>query len=148
MYSDIDRTTEGNFKKCISNSSHVKAYAHRCPNGHWLFLGPGTEEKRYGTHTCKPEGLWNRSAEMMLLNLGESGHPVFRATIALDRGTVESYQFTTMVTCRMQSCCLAQLLPSTSSVPTERSRIGAKNWLSRPQIIFVFQHRQTRSEDE
>ena len=148
MYNDIGGTKEGNFKKCIWNSSDVEAYAHRSPKRHWSFLGPGTEEKRYGTHTCKPEGLWNCSAEMMMLNLGGSGHPVFRATSALDRGTVDSYRFTTMVTCRMQSCCFAQLLPSTSSVPTERSRIGAKNQVSRSQIRFVFQHGETQSEDE
>ena len=108
----------------------------------------GRQKETSKSEFRKPEGLWNYSAEMMMLNLGESGHPVLRATSALDRGTVESYRFTTMVTRRMQSCFFAQLLPSTSSVPAERSRIGAKNWLRRSQIIFVFQHRQTRSEDE
>ena len=29
MYNDIGGTKEGNFKKCISNSSDVEAYAHR-----------------------------------------------------------------------------------------------------------------------
>ena len=51
---------------------------------------PGAAEKWYETHTCKPEGQWNRSAEMMMLTLGERGHPVFRATSALDRGFLKS----------------------------------------------------------
>ena len=121
MYNDVD-WSQGKeiFKTCVSHSAEVKAHAHRLPKGHWSFLGPGTEEKWYGTHTYKPEGLWNRSAEMMMPNLGESGHPAFRATCA-DRGFLKSKTFT--VTCRMQSCCFAHSFPSTSSVTTEQLRI-------------------------
>ena len=86
---DIDWTKDGNEQMCILNSSEVKAYAKRFPEGHGPFLGPGTEEKWCGTDTCEPEGLWNRSAEMILLHFRESGHPLFRATGALDRGSLE-----------------------------------------------------------
>ena len=41
------------------------------------------------THTCKPNGLWNNSAEIML-HLRESGHPLFQATSALGRGSFKS----------------------------------------------------------
>ena len=37
-----------------------------------------------------PNGLWNQSAEMMILNFGENGHSVLRATSALDRGSLKS----------------------------------------------------------
>ena len=79
MHSDIDWSQgEDNFKKVC--------FEHRLPKGHWSLLGPGTEEQWYGSHTHQTEGRWNRSSEMMMLTLGESGHPVFRATSALDRG--------------------------------------------------------------
>ena len=45
MYNDIDRS-QGveNFKKCVSNSPEVQAYAHRCPKGHGSFFGPRTDK--------------------------------------------------------------------------------------------------------
>ena len=52
----------------------------------WSFLGFGCENKRYGTHVNKPDGEWDRTAESMMLNFAESGHPVFLATRALGRG--------------------------------------------------------------
>ena len=54
--------------------------------GHWSFLGPGEEEKWYGTKNYKPEGQWNSTADVMVANFEDSGHPVFRASSALDRG--------------------------------------------------------------
>ena len=77
-------------KKCFSNSTEVQAYAHRFPKGYWFFLGPGSEEKWYGMHSYKPEGQWNRSAEMMMLTLRGNGNPAFRATSAMDRGLLKS----------------------------------------------------------
>ena len=41
--------------------------------------------------TVSAHSLWNRSAEVMMLHLGESGHPFFlRPTSALDRGFLKS----------------------------------------------------------
>ena len=74
----------------FSNHSEVMDYEHRFPKGHWSFVGPGTDQKCYGTHTYKPEREWNRSAEMMMLSLRESEHPVFWATSALDQGFLKS----------------------------------------------------------
>ena len=65
MYNGIDWEKSGYEEMCFSNASEVKAYARRFPEGHWSFHGPGIEEKWYGTHTCKPEGQWNLSAEMI-----------------------------------------------------------------------------------
>ena len=87
MYNDIDWSKGGEFfNECFTNSLKVRDYAHRCPKGRGSFLGPGTEEKCYGAHTYKPEGKWNHPADVMMLNFADSGHPVFRATSALDRG--------------------------------------------------------------
>ena len=38
----------------------------------------------------KPEGEWDRVAEWMMIKFRESGHPVFRATSPLSRGTLKS----------------------------------------------------------
>ena len=36
-----------------------------------------------------PQGAWDHVAEEMLLKFAESGHPIFRSTTPLSRGTVE-----------------------------------------------------------
>ena len=71
---------------CIANSVKMQEYARKFPRGRWSFLGPACEEKWYGTHTQKPDGEWDRTAESMMLNFAESGHPAFRATGASERG--------------------------------------------------------------
>ena len=63
MYNDIEWDKKGNKPTCIANSESVSQYATRFPKD-WLFLGPGCEEKKYGRHTCKPEGQW-KPEEMM-----------------------------------------------------------------------------------
>ena len=60
------------------------------PAGLWSFLGPGSEKKWYGTYSDKPDGDWDKIAERMMLNFAESGHPIFRATSALERGELRS----------------------------------------------------------
>ena len=54
------------------------------------FLGPGSEIKWYSTDKERPGGKWDRVAELMMIKFGESGHPVFRATSPLSRGTLKS----------------------------------------------------------
>ena len=83
MFNDIGRTKKRSFKECFSNSEKVKGFAKRVPLGHWSFLGPG-EENVYGTHNYKPEGQWNTTADVMVDNFKDSGHPMFRAASALD----------------------------------------------------------------
>ena len=55
----------------------------------WSFLGPGSEKKWYSTYIDRPQGEWDRVAEMMI-KFRESGHPVFRATSPLSPGTLKS----------------------------------------------------------
>ena len=38
----------------------------------------------------KPNGEWNRVAKNMLINFGESGHPIFQATCLVERGELKS----------------------------------------------------------
>ena len=51
--------------------------------------GPGSKKKWYSTHESKPQGEWDRVAELMI-KFGESGHPVFRSTSPLSRGVLKS----------------------------------------------------------
>ena len=69
---------------------HLSLFAKRFPAGHWSFLGLGSETKWYSTDKDRPGGKWDRVAELMMIKFGESGHPVFRATSPLSRGTLKS----------------------------------------------------------
>ena len=57
--------------------------------GQWSFFGPGSEKKWYSTYNG-PQGEWDKVAELMMIKFAESGHPVFRATSPLSRGTLKS----------------------------------------------------------
>ena len=67
----------------------MSLFAKRFP-AHWSFLGPGSEKKWYSTYNERPRGEWDRVVELMMIKFGESGHPVFRATSPLSRGTLKS----------------------------------------------------------
>ena len=84
IYDDILWRTQGYHENCMANSMNVAACAKMFPHGCWSFLGPGCEKS--GTHVSTPNGEWNKTAEVMMLNFAESGHPVFRATSAQERG--------------------------------------------------------------
>ena len=78
MYNDVVSREKGNTEKCVQNSITIAKYARRFPRGRWCFLGPGTEKKWYGTFSDKPDGHWDRTAEMMMVQLHtESDHPIF-----------------------------------------------------------------------
>ena len=68
----------------------MSLFAKRSPAGHWSFLGPGSETKWYSTYNERPQGERDKVAELMMIKFGESGHPVFRATSPLSRGTLKS----------------------------------------------------------
>ena len=44
------------------------------------------KKKWYGMHHYKPEAKWNSAADVVDSNFEDSGHTVFRASSALDRG--------------------------------------------------------------
>ena len=68
----------------------VSVFAKRFPAGRWSFLGRGSETKWYSTWNERPQGEWDRVAEVMMTKFRESGHPVFLATSPLSRGTLKS----------------------------------------------------------
>ena len=78
-------------EKCVQNSITIAKYARKFLGCRWSFLGPGSEKEWYGTYYDKPDGNWDRNAEMMMLQLHtESGHSTFRASSASERGELRS----------------------------------------------------------
>ena len=77
-------------ERCEYNSQTVANHAHKFPRGRWSFLEPGSEKNWCGTYSDKPDGSWDHSAEKMMVNFSESGHPIFRASSAFERGDLRS----------------------------------------------------------
>ena len=90
MFNDISWGSQDNGQECESNANLVSFFARRFSSGRWSFLGPGSEKKWYSTHESKPQGEWDRVAELMMIKFRESGHPVCRVTSPLSRGTLKS----------------------------------------------------------
>ena len=90
MYNDIAWGEKGHTERCQYNSQTVADNARKFPRGHWSFLGLGSENKWYGTHTDKPDGSWDTIAENKMMNFSDSGHPMFRASSACERGELRS----------------------------------------------------------
>ena len=89
MFNDISCDRKDNKDECLANAGVVKVLARRFGIGQWSFIGPGSEKKWYSSENS-PQGAWDNSAEQMLLEFAESGHPTFRATTPLSRGTLKS----------------------------------------------------------
>ena len=90
MFNDISWGSEDSEKECESSAQLVSIYARRFSPGRWSFFGSGSEKKWYSTHESKPQGEWDRVAELVMIKFSESGHPVFRSTSPLSRGTLKS----------------------------------------------------------
>ena len=89
MFNDISCDRKDNKDECLKNAESVKIFARRFGIGQWSFIGPGSEKKWYSSENS-PQGAWDNIAEQMLLEFAESGHPIFRATTPLSRGSLKS----------------------------------------------------------
>ena len=94
MFNGIIWGSTDNERECIANATLVTLFAKNfqqdVPAGRWSFLGPGSEKKWCSPCIDRPRGEWDRVAELMMIKFRESGHPVFRATSPLSRGTLKS----------------------------------------------------------
>ena len=90
MFNDISWGSKEKKQECELSAQLVSIYAKRFSPGRWSFLGLGSEKKWYSTHESKPQGEWDRVAELMMLEFGESRHPVFRSTRPLSEGVLKS----------------------------------------------------------
>ena len=89
MFNDISCDRKGNKEECLANARVVKLLARKFGVGQWSFIGPGSKKKWYSAENS-PQGAWDHIADEMLLEFAESGHPTFRATTPLSRGTLKS----------------------------------------------------------
>ena len=87
-------TSHGDLKKITKNANQalnsfrfLQKDFHQ-EDGHSSDLDQ--KKKLYSTHESKPQGEWDRVAELIMTKFSESGHPVFRATSPLSRGTLKS----------------------------------------------------------
>ena len=90
MFNDISCGTKDNEKECVANAKVVSLYAKRFGKGQWSFSGPGSEKKWYSMEENSPQGIWDHTAEKMLLEFAESTCPIFRATTPLSRSQLRS----------------------------------------------------------
>ena len=90
MFNDISCDKKDNEEECVANSKVVSILAKKFGIGQWSFIGPGSEKKWYSGEENSPQGAWDHIAEKMLLELAESGCPIFRATTPLSRGNLKS----------------------------------------------------------
>ena len=89
VFNDIIWRTEDNEQDCIADATLVSVFAKRFPSGRWSFLGPGSETKWYFTYNSRPQGEWDRVAELTMIKFRVSGHLVFRAPSPLSRGKLK-----------------------------------------------------------
>ena len=110
---DIAWGHKGNTERRRYNSQRFTDSCELCsqvPSRRWSFLEPETEKKWYGSHTDKPDGSWDRIAE----NFSESGHPIFRASSAFEKGELRSKRrearslLTSTVAMKTSSCFSAR----------------------------------------
>ena len=106
MFYGIVWGEKGNTARCEFNSPR------RFPRGHWSFLGPGSEEKRYGTYTDKPDGSWNHSAENTTAN--------FSVPLREENYEGKEEARSQMVVMKASSCFSAQWFLRIRSVSTEQ----------------------------
>ena len=78
MCHDIDWRKRGNREDCLGNALRVADYARKFTRGHL------SEHKSANLM----ENVI-KTAEDMMLNFAESGHPIFRASSALQRGEMK-----------------------------------------------------------
>ena len=132
MFNDISWGSKDNEQECELSAKLVSICARRLSPGRWSFLGPGSEKKWYSTYESKPQGEWDRVAELMMIQFTESGHPVVRSTSPPSEEcskakVVENYQHTSVLMRERSKLFFAQFFLLISSVSTEQSKICVKN---------------------
>ena len=74
-------------ENCIANALRVTEYAPKIRARTLVVSWAWIREE---IQVNKPDGEWDKTAEGMMLNFAEGGHPVFRATGLLERGELKS----------------------------------------------------------
>ena len=91
MINDIIWWTKDNEQECEFCASLVSICARRFSTVRWsVILRTWIRKEAVFYYDRKPQGEWDRVADLMMIKFSESGHPVFRATSPLSRGTLKS----------------------------------------------------------
>ena len=91
MLNDIVLGGKRQHRRINQNAIEVSKYVRRFPCGRWSFFGLGLKKTWHKTCSDEPNREWDRIAGMIILQLTtESGHPVFRASNAWERGELDS----------------------------------------------------------
>ena len=77
MFNDILWGSEDNERECNADADLVSIFAKRFSPGRWSFLGLGSETKWYSTYNERPQGEWDRVAQLMMIKFGKSRTPSF-----------------------------------------------------------------------
>ena len=86
MFNVIDWPKRKKDDNCILNAEKFKDYLKRFLQGHWTFLGPGSEKMWYGGSSYSPDGEVDSTADKMVQRFQETRHSVFKSISALSRG--------------------------------------------------------------
>ena len=136
LHVNVQRHCVGRKRKprslCVANSLMVADYARKFAQGHWSFLGSGSEKKWYGTHENKPNGEWDDVADIMMINSSGSGRLDFRGSGAFEREDLKSKgkgncPYISMAATKPSKWFFVKLFPSISSVSTEQWPKCVKN---------------------
>ena len=138
IFNDISWGSKENKQECELSARLVSIYAKKVFTRKMVIPRTGSEKKWYSTRESKPQGEWDRVAELMMFKFGESGHPVFRSTSPLSREVLKSKgggQLSIHL-CADEGTIetvFAHLFLLISSVSTEQSQICVKN--ANPAIL-------------
>ena len=131
-FNDISWRSKDNEQECKSNANLVSISARGFSSGRWSFLGLGLERKWYSTYGSRPQGEWDRVAELMMINFqkADAQFSVPRVHWPEERSKakeVENYQYTCALMRERLKLFFAQLFLVISSVFTEQSQKCVKN---------------------
>ena len=92
MFNDILWGSEDNERECNATADFVSFFCKKIPTRTMVISRTWIRKEVVFSlnRIDRPQGEWNRVAELMMIKFGESGHPVFRATSPLSRGTFKS----------------------------------------------------------
>ena len=90
MFNYISCEKKDNEEECLATAEVVSKNAKTFGMGQLSFIGSGSEKKWYSMEENRPQGIRDHIADEMLLEFAESGHPIFRATTPLSRGSLKS----------------------------------------------------------
>ena len=102
----------------------MKENARKFPEGRCHFWG--LDARRNGLEPTLRNRTENGTAESMMLNFAESGHPAFRATIALERGRTVNSVFQLCIYGAVADLCRELVKDS----PSTRKHAESENWES------------------